>query len=82
MVPKPGYKTTEFLLTVLLAVGALAASIGDQLAPRYAAIAAAVSVAAYTIARGITKFGALVNPQIVVTTAPVTTTTAPPTTQV
>jgi uncharacterized membrane protein YfcA len=55
MIPKPGYKTTEFFVTVLTAVGALIAALAGQLTPRYAAIASAVSVAAYALSRGLAK---------------------------
>jgi hypothetical protein len=54
----PGYKTTEFLVAVLTAVGALAAALTGNLAPRYAAIAASISTGAYALARGLAKFGA------------------------
>ena len=56
---KPGHKTSEFALTVLTAVGLLAAALASQLTPRYAAIATSISVGAYALARGITKLGAL-----------------------
>jgi predicted acyltransferase len=52
---KPGWKTTEFAVTVLIAVAALIASIADYLPPRYAALAAAIVAAAYNIARGLAK---------------------------
>jgi predicted acyltransferase len=55
MFVKPGYKTTEFLVTVLLSLGALLASLTEQLPPKYAALASAVSVAAYSVARGMAK---------------------------
>lgn len=58
---KPGYKTTEFAVTVLTAVGALVAALAGELTPRWAAIASAVSVSAYSLARGFTKAGALWN---------------------
>jgi predicted acyltransferase len=58
MTYKPGYRTTEFAVTVLTAVGALAAALAGQLSPRWAAIAAAVSVAAYAISRGLAKLAA------------------------
>jgi hypothetical protein len=54
---KPGYKTTEFLLTLATNVGVLAASLAEHLSPRYAAIASAVSVAAYALGRSIAKAG-------------------------
>jgi predicted acyltransferase len=67
---KPGHKTTEFAVTVLVALGSLAASLAGVLAPRYAAIASAVSVAAYSIARGLAKNGATRTTVPVVTAAP------------
>lgn len=66
MISKPGHKTTEFALTVLTVVGLLAAALADQLTPRYAAIATAVSVGAYAVARGLAKIG----PTTVVATPP------------
>lgn len=52
---KPGHRTTELLVTVLVSVGALIAAIGDWLPPRYAALAATVSAAAYSLSRGLAK---------------------------
>ena len=52
---KPGYKTTEFLIVVLTNLGLVLAGSADWLPPRYAAIGAAVSTAAYAIARGLAK---------------------------
>lgn len=52
---KPGYRTSEFLATVALAVALGASAIADKLPPRYAAIASAVAVAGYAISRGIAK---------------------------
>lgn len=57
MTPKPGHKTTEFLLTVATVVGLLTAALAEALTPRYAAIATAISVGAYAIARGLAKYG-------------------------
>ena len=74
MIVKAGLRTTEFWVTTLTAIGALAASLAGELAPRYAAIASAISVAAYAISRAITKNGALSSPSAVATTGPVTTT--------
>lgn len=68
MIVKPGHKTTEFILTILLAVGALAAALADSLAPRYAAIASAISVAAYAISRGLAKRPAVTVPTTTTTT--------------
>jgi hypothetical protein len=61
MIPKPGYKTTEFAVTVLTAIGALAAALAGELTPRYAAIASAVATGAYAVSRGITKLGVYLN---------------------
>lgn len=55
---KPGVKTSEFLLAVATSVGAVAAASAGVLSPRYAAIASAVSVAAYNLARGLAKLNA------------------------
>lgn len=52
---KPGYKTTEFLVVILANVGLLAATLSDNLPSKYAAFASAVSVAAYTLSRGLAK---------------------------
>ena len=72
---KPGYKTTELLAVVLVAIGSLAASLAGELTPRYAAIASAISVAAYAVGRGIAKAGATLG---TVPTAPVPPNPAPP----
>jgi len=74
MIVKPGFKTTEFLVTLLVGIGSVAAALAGELAPRYAAIASAISGAAYAISRAITKNGALSSPAAVATTGPVTTT--------
>lgn len=52
---KPGQKTTEFLITVSFVIGLVAFSVADKLPPRYAAIASAISVAAYAVSRGLAK---------------------------
>lgn len=72
---KPGHRTTEFIITVLTDIGLLAAALQGSLSPRYAAIAAAVSTAAYSIARGLTK---LHGPVQVTPVTPVTPTVPPP----
>jgi hypothetical protein len=51
----PGYKTTEFLITVATVVGLVFASSADWLPPRYAALGAAISTGAYALARGLAK---------------------------
>jgi hypothetical protein len=55
---KPGFRTTEFLLAVLTAVGTTAASLAGVLSPRWAAVASAVATFAYSLSRGIAKAGA------------------------
>jgi hypothetical protein len=50
-----GYKTTEFWATVALNVGVVAAAVQGSLSPKWAGIAAAVSVAALSISRGLAK---------------------------
>ena len=52
---KPGQKTTEFLVSVAVIVGAVAFAIADKLPPRYAAIAASISGGAYALSRGLAK---------------------------
>jgi hypothetical protein len=52
---KPGYKTTEFLITAATAVGLILAASADWLPPKYAALGATVSAAAYALARGLAK---------------------------
>lgn len=52
---KPGYKTSEFWITALFIVGLVVAAITAPLAPKYAAIGASISAAAYTLSRGLAK---------------------------
>lgn len=52
---KPGWKTSEFWITALTVVGLVFASVAATLSPKYAAIGAAVSVAAYSLSRGLAK---------------------------
>jgi len=52
---KPGYKTTEFIVSVATIIGAVVFAIADKLPPKYAALASAVSAGAYAIARGLAK---------------------------
>lgn len=52
-----GYQTTEFWITVLTVIGALAAALAGDLSPQYAAFATAISTAAYALSRGLTKTG-------------------------
>jgi hypothetical protein len=50
-----GFKTTEFWATVALNVGVVAAAIQGTLSPKWAAVASAVSVAAFNVSRGLAK---------------------------
>ena len=52
---KPGYKTTELLVVVLTNLGLVLASSASWLPPKYAALGATVSAAAYALARGLAK---------------------------
>lgn len=54
---KPGLRTTELLVTVATAVGAVAAALEGSLPPKWAAITAAISTAAYAVSRGLAKVG-------------------------
>jgi hypothetical protein len=78
---KPGYKTTELAVTVLANIGFLLAALTSHLSPHWAAIASAVSVAAYNGSRGLAKLAP--PPIAIVPSAPVqsATTLAPPPSQ-
>lgn len=65
-----GLQTTEFWVTVATEVGVVAAALQGSLPPKWAAIAAAVSSAAYGIARGLAKMSQT-NTAPVVPAAPV-----------
>ena len=52
---KTGYKTSEFWVTALSIVGLVVSSAAAGLSPKYAAIGASVSGAAYAISRGLAK---------------------------
>lgn len=52
---KTGWKTSEFYVTALAIVGLVVSSAATPLSPKYAAIGAAVSSAAYAISRGLAK---------------------------
>ena len=52
---KPGYKTTEFWVTELAALGAVLFAIADKLPPRIAAYVVLGGNAAYAISRGLAK---------------------------
>lgn len=52
---KPGWKTTEFWATVLVALSTTISAVAGILPTEYAVVATAVATAAYSIARAITK---------------------------
>ena len=52
---KPGLKTTEFWILILTIIGSIAAALEGTLDPKYAALAASISSAAYSISRGLSK---------------------------
>lgn len=51
----PGFRTTEFWVTVATGVGAVAVSAEGALPHRYAAVAATVAAVAYALSRGLAK---------------------------
>jgi hypothetical protein len=56
----PGYKTTEFWVTLATSVGGLAAAAAGFLPGKAAIVATSVSVSAYAVSRAVAKFGGLV----------------------
>lgn len=52
---KSGWKTSEFWVTATSVVGLLVSSAATPLSPKYAAIGASASAAAYAISRGLAK---------------------------
>jgi len=52
---KPGWRTTEFWVSIATAVGTVAASAEGSLPPRYAALASTVAAVAYALSRGLAK---------------------------
>jgi hypothetical protein len=61
---KPGYKTTEFYVSVLTALGALLSTVAGGLPAKQAATVAGISAGAYALSRGIAKFGAMAMPML------------------
>lgn len=52
---RPGWKTSEFWVTALSILGLVISSMASVLSPRYAALGAALSAAAYAVSRGLAK---------------------------
>jgi hypothetical protein len=57
METKPGYKTTEFWLTVAVSVASFVSAVSDNLSPKWAALAAALANGLYAVGRGQAKSG-------------------------
>jgi hypothetical protein len=67
---KPGYKTSELIVTVLTGVGSWLAEWQGSLSPKWAALATTISAAAYALSRAITKHGVATSGRVVVPVAP------------
>lgn len=55
--PKPGWKTTEFWMTVTGEVGLTLAAVAGVLPPKWSAVLMVGAGAAYKISRGLSKLG-------------------------
>ena len=60
---KPGWKTTEFWLTVSGSLASILGAVAGILPPEYASIAVAVSAGLYSLSRGKAKQGMDPNPK-------------------
>lgn len=56
---KPGYKTSELLLTLALNLGNIFGVLSHVLPTKYAAMSATASISAYALSRGFVKLGHL-----------------------
>ena len=65
METKPFYKTSEFWLSIIAALGVLSTSIADLYPGRWAAVATAIIVGLYSVARGVAKAGVPPAPVVV-----------------
>jgi hypothetical protein len=54
---KPGYKTTEFYVALLVILGSFVSTLAGNLPDRYAAWASAVAGGLYALSRGLAKIG-------------------------
>jgi len=52
---KAGWKTTEFWVSALSIVGLVVSAATTSLSPKWAAVGATISTAAYAISRGLAK---------------------------
>ena len=77
MTVKPGYKTSELVVTLLTGVGSWLAEWQGSLSPKCAALATTISAAAYALSRAITKHGVATSGRAVVPVAPAAPAPAP-----
>src|SRR3982750_1094226 len=77
METKPFYKTSEFWLSIIAALGVLITSMADLYPGRWAAAATAIIIGLYSVARGVAKAGVPPTPPV---TEPAPTGTTVPTT--
>lgn len=61
---KPGWKTTEFWVSVLSALGAIITGAAGVIPPKYAVFAAAASAGFYSVSRGLAKTGSAAPPPL------------------
>lgn len=55
MTNRPGFKTSEWLVTLTTIIGAAATAAQGSLPPKWAAVIATVATVAYSISRGLAK---------------------------
>jgi hypothetical protein len=54
---RPGYKTTEFWVALLVILGSFVSTLAGNLPDRYAALASSVAGGLYALSRGLAKIG-------------------------
>jgi hypothetical protein len=54
---KPGYKTTELYVVLLVIAGSFVSTLAGNLPDRYAALASSVAGGLYALSRGLAKIG-------------------------
>lgn len=54
---KPGYKTTEFWITIVSVITSTATGLSGIVEPKFAAILGAIATVGYAISRGLAKQG-------------------------
>ena len=55
MTQRPGFKTSEWIVTLLTIIGATATAAQGSLPPKWSAIIATIATVSYTISRGLAK---------------------------